>query len=206
MDKLKAIRLAKANEILEKSLLYLDGKDKELVSNVITSNNQMVDKYNVKTLSVINPTKLEVNTIRAAIRRSLYLKHGSRLVKELQAIHDELAHKRWDIEEKEFSNIDKYYGELDKWDKENDSQLKVLSSRTIKCQLAFEKIINNFKVSDEIITGKVLLKRQALDYTNLTKIENELNQHLLLQAETDFLNKYSNQLNKIKQQYETSKQ
>lgn len=83
MDELDVIRINMAVESLQKAVVYLNETDANVVREMIDTHIEVVNRYNRRNLTVINPTKKELGVV------------GSSLKKRVLSVYNDPAQKTW---------------------------------------------------------------------------------------------------------------
>lgn len=181
---LELIRLNEANNNLLKAIHFLNGDSKIIVENIINHNKRLIDEYNKKEITIINPTKTELGTIRSSLKimATRYLvKHSN--IKEYkqdfefsERYENCKCNMNCDLCKKESKESDLYYDKVYKLNKPySDFLLKI------------KELCDKTKISKDLISAKILLMRKHQNYFSYNKLETETNEFIKIKMLEQFI-------------------
>jgi len=195
------IQYSKGIEYLEKAIMFCDLGQRGILSKIIQVHRDEINKMQLQSLVVINPTKTELGTIRSAFKkivRAYYLTPISKILKsKINAIDPDFICD--ELTDDEYSRmLDIYWAEKKEY----------LDSPYLKLKEELNKLCDKTEIPDFIISSKILLQRKTNNnYFTRNELENELNEHLNLLMLKEFQNKNEEfiKTNLNPKNYETSK-
>lgn len=184
---LELIRLKEANNFLSKSLVFLTEQDKTIVESIINSNTKLIDSFNQKELTIINPTKKELGSVSSILKKIVisYLTKKSNIVlfeKEFEyserfnncRCHE--TEKNCDECIEEYKEEDDFYRKINKLNKpywDFVSKITELCSET--------------KISQDLLNAKILLLRKHPKSYLRNKLEVETNEFIKIKMLEQFI-------------------
>lgn len=165
---LEVIRLNEANKFLEKSLVFLHEEDRIVVEKIINSYKDSITEYHTKELTVINPTKTELGIVRSTLKK--------RVINYIAGISsiEYYGHRYSDIFLEHICDGNDYCSLCEEEYKKRESFYKKKNDLIVKIR----ELCDKTKLSEELVSSKILLHRKNTNYYSYNKLEQELNEFI----------------------------
>lgn len=163
---------------MSKSLTFLSEEEKIIVENIINSNKTLIDRYNEKEQTIINPTNIELGNISRSLKRVAidYLSKHSNIKKIKYDF--KYTERYYDCE---CSLSDKWCSDCSKENKESDiceAKIKELEKPYKRLSLKVNELCNKTKISEDLISSKIFLMRKNDGHYSYNQLDEETNKAL----------------------------
>lgn len=194
------IQYSKAIQYLELAKKFCDRDQQTVISAIIKVHQDVLNKMQLQSLVVINPTKTELGTVRSTFKKVVSAYYFTPIEKIVSATFTAKQPPE-----------ELYETDYDEWEKLEDvydENKKIHYSKIEGLRNVLAKKVEATILPDFIISSKILLQRKTGNNSfSRNDVEEELNEHLnlLMLQEFQNQNKQFIKTNLNPKKYETSK-